>query len=113
MYIEQEIWISYLDILGVTAVDTTTGAVLTEGTTSDVAEGDEATVAVLGADGGLVGATGLAAADAAGKSGGEDSEGDESELHCEGWGFETAVRTVSWWSWISLGRMGNASYLED
>lgn len=75
---------TYGDILVVTAVDVTAGAGLAQSTGGDVAQGQETTVAVVGADNRLARLADLALAGGGGNGGSSESKSDEDELHFEG-----------------------------
>jgi len=93
-----------LDIVVRAAVDVAGGAVLAQGTGQDVAEGDEATVALARADDGLLGGADVAglvllvATVAAGEGEGSGGKGKDSGdvLHFEGWwwGLENPKKLV-------------------
>ena len=77
---------TYSNVRAVTAVDITAGAVDTEGTGGNVAEGKDTAVAVVLADDLLVRLAGGTLLATGGGSEGSDgeSEGSEDELHFEG-----------------------------
>lgn len=74
------------DVLVVTAVGVTAGAVDTEGTGGNVAEGEDTAVSVVLADDGLAVLAGLAALSTGGASKGSGHQGEEGndESHFEG-----------------------------